>query len=61
MGSVGLHWYLLPSSFFSVLVFLFLFPFCVLRIKPRALHMLDKHSTTVMHPQLILVFFDLHT
>jgi hypothetical protein len=32
--------------------------FAVLEIKPRALHMLGKHSTTESHPQPTFLFFD---
>jgi hypothetical protein len=39
-------------SIVLVLVFVYLVTFAVLRIELRATYMLDKHSTTGLHPQL---------
>jgi hypothetical protein len=45
------------SSSYIKIDYIDLFVFAVLKIEPKALHMVDKCSTTELHPQL-LVFWD---
>lgn len=50
-----LLWTLLPFKTFNI--YIVVFPFCVLEVETRALHMLGKHCASVLHSPLWYIFF----